>query len=64
MKKNEIPTPRGVRTYWETDYCLAMDFTEEDWGEFCGERDEIMLNNFKDAQEHKGDKDEDPKRVL
>jgi len=56
-KKDEIPTPGGMRIYWETDYCLAMDFTEEDWGEWHSVIDEIMLENFKNA---KGDKDGRP----
>jgi len=59
MKKDEIPTPSGVVTYWETDYCLAMDFTEEDWGEWHSVIDEIMLENLKSA---KGDNDASPKK--
>lgn len=30
MKKDEIPTPGGVRTYWAVDDCLAVDITEGD----------------------------------
>jgi len=45
--KEEVSTPGGVKSYWAVDYCLAMDFTEEDWGEFQSEVDEIMLQNLK-----------------
>ena len=54
--QNEVPTPGGIRTYWEVDYCLAMDFTEEDWRIFSAEMDRIVWQNFKDTE---GDKNED-----
>jgi len=55
--KNEVPTPGGHVTYWETGYCLAMDFTEEDWKGFGEEMDKIMLENYRDSR--KGKKNED-----
>jgi len=55
--KNKVPTPGGHVTYWETDYCLAVDLTEEDWKGFQEEVDEIMLENYRDSR--KGEKNED-----
>jgi len=55
--KSEVPTPGGHVTYWATDYCLAMDFIEGDWGGLGEELEKNLIENYRDSR--KEEKNED-----
>jgi len=53
--EDEVPTPGGVRTYWATDFGLAVEVTEEDWEDFEEEMRKGINENYKDSRKEKLD---------